>query len=68
MRVFGWIMGVLSAVLAAGAVGSFVVFMLRDGDEWIVLARRFRRWTTVALLFWFNVQIWGSVIYTLATW
>jgi len=68
MTVFRWVMGVLSALLASGAVLTFVIFMLRDGAEWIELARRFRRWTSAALLFWFNVEIWGRVVWTLTHW
>lgn len=68
MIVFRWIMGSLSALLAGGAVLTFVIFLLRDGEEWIVLARKFRRWTSAALLFWFNVEIWGRVFWTLAHW
>ncbi|CAN5343437.1 hypothetical protein BH11PSE9_BH11PSE9_35670 [soil metagenome] len=68
MTVFRWIMGVFSAFLAGGAVLSFVIFMLRDGEEWIVLARKFRRWVSAALLFWFNVEIWGRVIWTIIHW
>ncbi|CAN5849707.1 hypothetical protein BH11PSE8_BH11PSE8_40440 [soil metagenome] len=68
MTVFRWIMGVLSVFLAGGAVLSFVIFLLRDGEDWIVLARKFRRWTSAALLFWFNVEIWGRVIWTIVHW
>jgi transposase len=68
MTVFRWIIGVLSAVLASGAVLSFVIFMLRDDESWIELARRFRRWTTTAVLFWFNVEVWGRVVWTLVHW
>lgn len=68
MIVFRWIMGIVSAFLAGGAVLSFVIFLARDGEEWIVLARKFRRWTSAALLFWFNVEIWGRVIWTLVHW
>ena len=68
MTVFRWIMGVLSALMAGGAVLSFVIFLVQDAPDWLVLARRFRRWTSVALLFWFNTEVWGRVVYTLVTW
>jgi transposase len=68
MKIFRWIMGVLSVLLASGAAISFVIFILRDQEQWIALARRFRRWTTTALLFWFNIEVWGRVIWTLIHW
>ena len=68
MTVFRWIIGVLTALLASGAVLGFVLFLLQDRNDWIVLARRFRRWTWAACLFWFNVEIWGRVIWTLFHW
>ena len=68
MTVFRWIIGGLAAVLASLSVLTFVLFMMQDNERWIELARQFRRLTTVTLLFWFNVEIWGRVVYTLVTW
>ena len=68
MTVFRWIIGVLAAGLVSLSVLTFVMFMVQDEERWIELARLFRRLATVALLFWFNIEIWGRVIYTLVTW
>jgi len=68
MTVFRWIIGVLSALLALGATLSFVIFILQDQEQWIERARVFRRWTTTALLFWFNIEVWGRVIWTIVHW
>lgn len=68
MTVFRWIIGVLALGLVSISVLSFVIFMVRDEERWIEVARQFRRLSTVALLFWFNVEIWGRVVYTLVTW
>ena len=68
MTVFRWIIGVLALGLVSISVLSFVIFMVRDEERWIELARQFRRLSTVALLFWFNVEIWGRVVYTLVSW
>jgi hypothetical protein len=68
MTVFRWIMGVLGLGLVGISVLSFVIFMMRDEERWIELARQFRRLATVALLFWFNVEVWGRVVYTIVTW
>jgi hypothetical protein len=68
MTVFRWIMGVLSVVLVGGSVLCFVLFMAFDIEVWIQRARSLRRGAYLALLFWFNVEVWGRVVYTLIHW
>jgi hypothetical protein len=68
MTVFRWIIGVLGLGLVSLSVLSFVLFMVQDEERWIERARQFRRLATVVLLFWFNVEVWGRVIYTIVTW
>ena len=29
---------------------------------------RLSRWATIAILFWFNVEVWGRVVWTIITW
>jgi len=68
MTIFRWIMGVIGGGLAAGAVMAFVIFILADIDEWLRRARLLRRLTWAVALFWFNVEVWGRVVYTLVHW
>jgi hypothetical protein len=68
MTIFRWVIGVISAVLAAGCVLSFVLFMAFDIPVWLERARSWRRGVYMALLFWFNVEVWGRVIWTLIHW
>jgi hypothetical protein len=68
MTVFRWIMGVLSVLLVGGSVLCFVLFMAFDIEVWIQRARSLRRGAYLALLFWFNVEVWGRVVYTLIHW
>ena len=68
MTIFRWFIGVITAISASGAVFSFVIFVLMDIPLWIERARRFRRWTWLAMLLWFNVEVWGRVIMTLINW
>lgn len=68
MTVFRWIVGVIAALAAAGAVFSFLIFIVYDIKVWIERARRFRHWTWLALLFWFNVEVWGRVLLTIVHW
>jgi hypothetical protein len=68
MTVFRWIIGAFSALLVAGAGLSLLVFLLFDIPVWLDRARALRRGATSALLFWFNVEIWGRVVWTLTHW
>lgn len=68
MHIFRWIIGVISLLLVGGATLSFVLFMAFDIDVWLERARVFRRFAYMALLFWFNIEIWGKVVWTLIHW
>lgn len=68
MTVFRWIMGVLFALTGGGAVLCFVLFMAFDIEVWIARARSLRRGAYLVALFWFNIEVWGRVVYTLIHW
>lgn len=68
MTVFRWIMSVLGGLLAAGAILSFVLFVTMDLPLWLVRARNLRRGVYTVALFWFNVEVWGRVVWTLLHW
>ena len=68
MTVFRWIMGVLSVVFVGGSVVAFVLFMMLDVEAWIERARTLRRGAYLVTLFWFNIEVWGRVVYTLIHW
>ncbi len=68
MTIFRWIIGMISALLLGGSVLSFVLFMALDINVWIERARSLRRGAYTALLFWFNVEVWGRVIWTIVHW
>ena len=68
MNVFRWIIGSFAGLLAAGAVLSFIVFILADIDEWLRRARSMRRLAWAACLFWFNVEIWRRVALVIIHW
>lgn len=62
MTILRWVLGVFSLLLASGCALSFVVYIAQGENDWLKLAHNFRRWTSAALLFWFNVEIWGRVV------
>ena len=68
MTIFRWIIGVLAALLATGALLSFALFIGFDIELWLRRARTLRRGLYMALLQWFNVEVWGQVLWTLIRW
>ena len=68
MTIFRGIIGVIAALMASASLLSFVLFMAFDIPVWLERARVFRRWMVTALLFWFNTEIWGRVVWTLIHW
>ena len=68
MTIFRWIIGIFTLLLAAGGLLAFVIFVLSGTEEWLDVARRFRRWVFAAVLFWFNIEIWGSILRALIHW
>ena len=65
MTTFRWIIGVLAALLATGSLLSFVLFVAFDIEVWQQRARTLRRGLYMALLLWFNVEVWGRVLWAL---
>ena len=68
MTIFRWIIGVLALLMAVGAVLSLAINLGTDSPVWLDRARRFRRWTWLVALFWFNVEVWGRVLVTIIHW
>ena len=68
MIVFRWIMGIIFALLATGSVLSLLLFLALDIPRWLERARSLRRGTYLAGLTWFNIEVWGRVVWTLIHW
>ena len=69
MTVFRWIMGLLGGFFAAGWIFSFLMYVLRDDDRLRELGTRFRHFTILIGLAWFNLgpetdvrigKVWNS--------
>ena len=65
MTIFRWIIGVLAPQLATRALLSFVLFVAFDIEVWQRRARTLRRGLYMALLLWFNIEVWGRVLWAL---
>ena len=68
MTVLRWIAGVIAALIAMGAVASFVLYIAFDAQVWRERATRFGAWLRLIGLFWFNIEVWGRVVITLVRW
>ena len=62
MTIFRWVMGVIAALMASGAVLCLLVYAIFKIDLWLKRARRLRHFTWLVLLAWFIVEIWIRVI------
>ena len=68
MTIFRWIMGVWVVGLGGLSVICFVIYMSAGIDLWFARARKFRRLAWAAALFWFNLEIWGRVLWIIIHW
>ena len=68
MTIFRWVMGILTLLLGSGMALTFVLFIVGGNDEWLVMVRRLRHWAYLVLLFWFNFEIWRTVVLIIVRW
>ncbi len=68
MTVFRWVIGSLGLLCALASASSFALFIASNVQVWIERARRWRHWTWLALLVWFNVEVWRSVVMVIVRW
>ena len=68
MTIFRWIVGLIAAFLALGGLFGLVLYIAFQSELWLQRARSFRHTLWVLGLFWFNVEVWGRVAWTIWTW
>ena len=68
MIVFRWIMGTLAVVFVGLWVLSVLLYVLRDDDRLKDLGVRMRHYASLIGLSWFNIEVWGRVVWTIVTW
>ncbi len=68
MNVFRWIMAIAGGLLAVGWLLTLLFYVINGDDRFKDLGKRLRQWTITVALFWFNVEVWGRVVWTLVTW
>jgi hypothetical protein len=68
LTVLRWIAVGIMAVLALGAAVNFALYIAFEARPALDRAKRIAAWIRLLALFWFNVEVWGRVVYTIATW
>jgi hypothetical protein len=68
MIIFRWVMGVFGMLIVLITVISLIFGIVTARDFWYDRARRFMTYTWMVALLWFNIEVWGRVVYTLVTW
>jgi len=68
LTVLRWIAVGIMAVLAASAAVNFALYIAFEARPALDRAKRIAAWIRLLALFWFNVEVWGRVVYTIATW
>lgn len=68
MVAFRWVMGVVFALMCCISLVSFGIFLASGIELWLRRTRMFRRWAFAAALFWFNLEVWGKVVWILIHW
>jgi hypothetical protein len=68
MTVFRWIIGVLTVLIGGGWLFTLMLFVMNGDDRFKELGTRLRQLTFTIVLFWFNIEIWGRVVWTIFTW
>ncbi len=68
MTIFRWIMGIIAGIALSGWLVVLLLYVVNGDERFKDLGIRLRQLVITIGLFWFNLEIWGRVIYTVVTW
>ena len=68
MTIFRWIMGSIAGLALAGWLVVLLLYVVNGDDRFKDLGTRLRQLVITIGLFWFNLEIWGRVIWTIIEW
>jgi uncharacterized membrane-anchored protein len=68
VTVLRWIAAGIVVLLAVGALANFGLYIVFEARPALDRAKRLGAWIRVLALAWFNVEVWGRVVYTIVTW
>lgn len=65
-HIFRWTAGGTLIFLVTCALVAYVVGLSKNDQQWRHAGQVLNAWTRAVALFWFNVEIWGRVVGSLA--
>ena len=68
MTIFRWIMGIIGGLALSGWLVVLLLYVVNGDDRFKDLGTRLRQLVFTIGLFWFNLEIWGRVIWTIIEW
>ena len=68
LTVLRWIAAGIMGLLVVGAAASFGLYIAFEARSALDRAKSIAAWIRLLALFWFNIEIWGRVVYTIVTW
>ncbi len=68
VTVLRWVGAGIGGLLLICAIVSFALAIAFDARVWKERASSFGAWIRLLALFWFNLEVWGRVVYTLVHW
>jgi hypothetical protein len=68
LAILRWSAAGIGAVLALAAIANFGLYIAFEGKPLLERARRLGAWIRLLALGWFNVEVWGRVVWTLVHW
>ena len=68
VTILRWIAAGIAALLAVGALANFALYIGFEAKPALERAKKLGAWIRLLALAWFNVEIWGKVVYTIVTW
>jgi len=68
VTVLRWIAAGLAALLAIGATVNFALYIAFEAAPALERAKRLAAWIRLLALGWFNLEVWGRVVYTIIHW
>ena len=68
MTVVRWILGFFAVLFAAVSLFGLGLSVAFDSKLWGDRAKLFRQALWLTALLWFNIEVWGRVIWTIVHW
>jgi hypothetical protein len=68
MMIFRWFMGIVGGLALTGWLVVLLLYVVNGDDRFKDLGTRLRQLVMTIGLFWFNLEIWGRVVWTIIEW